>query len=192
MLYGEKECSMPLFTLDQKVVYPAHGVARVVEIIERTVGGTAMKFYKLSFLYKDMTILIPVEGSSQTGVRPLSSIAQIDEAIACMGHVEKRPLHDIDINPSGWNKRQKDYQLRIQSGDFKVVLDIYQELMFISQQKELSFGEKGLLHTTEELLVQELVVVKAIDRSQAVEILRAPFKEFYFMPHSTLRESALQ
>lgn len=176
------------FKINEKVVYPAHGVAAVEEIVEKMVSGSSLSFYKLSFLYKDMTILIPVNNCEQTGVRQLSAVSDIDTSLALLQEkVAKQDFTEIDVSPSGWNKRHKDYQNRLQNGDFSSVLDIYQELMYIAQGKDLSFGEKGLLQTTEELLAQELMVTKGIDRGDSLELLRAPFKQFvisYTSPHS--------
>lgn len=167
------------FKLNEKVIYPAHGVALIKDIVEKAVAGTTLKFYRLSFMYKDMTILIPVNNCEQTGVRRLSVTKDIDDTLQVYtSRVTEQRFEEIDVSPSGWNKRHKDYQLRVQAGDFKGVLDIYQELMYIAQGKDLSFGEKGLLHTTEELLTQEMMVAKDIDRSSALELLRSPFKQF--------------
>lgn len=167
------------FKINEKLVYPAHGVAVVEDVIEKMVSGRSLAFYKLAFLYKDMTILIPVNNCEQTGVRQLSALVDIDGALAALQErIAKQEFVTVDVSPSGWNKRNKDYQNRVQNGDFAVVLDIYQELMHIAQNKDLSFGEKTLLQTTEELLAQELMVIKAIDRGDALELLRAPFKQF--------------
>ena len=167
------------FKVNEKVVYPAHGVAFVQDIIEKMVTGNRLKFYKLSFLYKDMTILIPVTNCEQTGVRGLSSPSKIDEALSAFNEkVLQQRFAEVDVSPSAWNKRHKDYLNRVQAGDFASVLAIYQELMYMAQHKDLSFGEKTLLHTTEELLAQELMVTKEIDRSESLELLRSPFNQF--------------
>jgi CarD family transcriptional regulator len=167
------------FKINEKVVYPAHGVAVVEDVIEKVVGGNRLQFYKLSFLYKDMTILIPVNNCEQTGVRCLSTVKEIDNALSVFNEkVLQHRFSEVDVSPSAWNKRHKDYQNRMQGGDFSGVLAIYQELMYMAQHKDLSFGEKNLLHTTEELLGQELMVAKDIDRSASLEFLRSPFKQF--------------
>jgi len=167
------------FKINERVVYPSHGVAVVEDIVEKQVSGTALHFYKLSFLYKDMTILIPVSNTSQTGVRFLNTPAVVDDAVsAYTNSVVQQRFEDLDTGPTVWSKRQKDYQARVQSGDFVNVLEIYRELMHISQQKELSFGEKTLLQLSEDLLSQEIMVVKNIDRSTSLELIRAPFKQF--------------
>jgi len=167
------------FKINEKIFYPAHGVAVVGDIVEKVVSGNKISFYKLSFLYKDMTILIPVNNSEQTGVRVLSEVDMLDQCLSKLNEdVLKRQFEEIDVSPSAWNRRHKDYQMRIQEGGFEGVLGIYQELMYIAQHKDLSFGEKNLLHSTEELLAQELMVTKDIDRSASLELLRAPFKQF--------------
>ena len=180
------------FKVNEKVVYPAHGVALVQDIIEKVVTGSRLQFYKLSFVYKDMTILIPVNNCEQTGVRGLSSEKEIDNALSVFNEkVLKQRFTEVDVSPSAWNKRHKDYQNRVQSGDFSSVLAIYQELMYMAQHKDLSFGEKNLLHTTEELLAQELMVTKNIDRSASLELLRAPFKQFVINYAPTQGQSTL-
>lgn len=167
------------FKVNEKVFYPAHGVAAVQDLVEKTVSGTRLQFYKLSFLFKDMTILIPVSNCEQTGVRALNSLKDIDAHLSLFNEkVLSQRFNEVDVSPSAWNKRHKDYQARIQAGDFPGVLAIYQELMYMAQHKDLSFGEKNLLHTTEELLAQELMVTKDIDRGDALETLRSPFKQF--------------
>ena len=180
------------FKVNEKVVYPAHGVALVQDVIEKVVTGNRLQFYKLSFVYKDMTILIPVNNCEQTGVRGLSTEKEIDNALCVFNEkVLKHRFTEVDVSPSAWNKRHKDYQSRVQNGDFSGVLAIYQELMYMAQHKDLSFGEKSLLHTTEELLAQELMVTKNIDRSASLELLRSPFKQFVINYAPTQGQSTL-
>jgi CarD family transcriptional regulator len=167
------------FKINEIVFYPSHGVAVIEDIAEKNVGGAAMKFYKLSFLYKDMTVLVPVTTSSQTGVRALNTPDHLEACLAKLSDdVASRRFDSVDVSPAVWSKRQRDYQTRVQTGEFAVVLSIYQELMFVNQSKELSFGEKALLHTAEDLLAQELMVVRGLEHSDALELIRAPFKQF--------------
>jgi len=53
-----------------------------------------------------------------------------------------------------WFERERDYRARL-CGDFASVQGVYKELMDISQQRELSFGEKKFLRAAEELIAQE-------------------------------------
>jgi len=133
-----------MFQVNDRVFYPGHGVAIIEEVIEKFVTGKTLKFFKLKFLCKDMTILIPVNGNSDNmGIRLLNSIKGVDDALKVLFSAPKKVLNASDFTPSSWNKRNKDYQLKIQGGDLKDIVCIYKDLMYISKYKELSFGEKS-------------------------------------------------
>ena len=180
-----------MFKLNDHVVYPGHGVAVVAEIIERTVAGTAIKFLKLSFLFKDTTILVPTYNVDNIGIRLPADEKLVNSTLKELGKKPERQLESIDFTPSGWNRRYKDYQMRIQSGDLLEISKIYRDLMHIAQQKDLSFGERTVLQTTEELIVQEIQVVKNKEREMVIHLLRNPFKQFIFHDRSFLHEAAL-
>ncbi len=146
-----------MFSNNEKVVYPGHGVAVVERIVERKVAGNNAKFFQLRFINKDMMILVPVNSTNKIGIRPLSTNDSIE-------HVFKFLSSPLDIkikdpNGSNWNKRNKEYQLRLMSGNLDGICEIYRELKSIEMLKDLSFGEKGLLAKTESLLVEEIVFV---------------------------------
>ena len=63
---------------------------------------------------------------------------------------------------TNWNKRNKEYQGKIRTGNLREICEIYKDLKHIQCQKELSFGEKNLLHQTEGLLVEEIALVSNI------------------------------
>ncbi len=167
-----------MFSLKDKVVYPGHGVAIVERELEKNVAGTSVVFFKLNFLFKEMTILVPTHAVQTTGVRQLSDIAVVEKSLNELLEPPDKKVEDLDLTPSGWNKRYKNYHAKIQTGLLLEVAKIYRDLMHISQQKELSFGEKTLLQTTEDLLLQEIVSVKKSERTQVLQELRAPFKQF--------------
>ena len=177
-----------MFELNTKVVYPGHGVALVESLIEKKVSGTTITFFKLSFLYKDMTILLPTHNLDSTGVRFLSDEKMVKKAMKALLIEPGKEIEQLDLSPSGWNKRNKEYQSRIQSGKLLDIVSIYRDLMHISVQKELSFGEKSLLHATEELLVQEIIEVQAKERTSVLQELREPFKRLFVGSKSGLSQ----
>lgn len=166
-----------MFKQDDKVVYPGYGVAVVEEIVEKLIGEDTILFFKLSFLFKDMTILVPSYNVKTIGIRLPSDAETIDHAIKELDRKPERQLESIDFTPSGWNRRQKNYQIKIQSGLLLDIVKIYRDLMYVAKQKELSFGERALLQTTEELISQEIQLVRDIDRSNIIQELRSPFRK---------------
>jgi CarD family transcriptional regulator len=175
-----------MFKLHDHVIYPAHGVAVVSEISEKMIAGVAIQFLKLNFVFKDMMILVPTYNIATIGIRYPSSEQEVNSAIYELSKKPEKVLDSIDFTPSGWNRRHKEYQLKIQDGKLIEVAKIYRDLMFIAQQKDLSFGERTVLLSTEELLVQEMQIVKLKDRDVVIQLLRNPFKQFIFHDKSFL------
>lgn len=174
-----------MVNVHDKVVYPGHGVAEVEEISEKLIGGNRVSFAKLVFLFKDMTILVPMYNLAAIGVRLPSTQVDIDTVFLELRKAPVRKLDVLDFTPSGWNKRHKEYQNRIQTGNIMEIAKIYRDLMHTSQHKDLSFGERALLQTTEELLAQEIQVVKNNERELVVQELRIPFKQIIFESHAS-------
>lgn len=159
-----------MFVLDEKVVYPGHGVAKISRIIDKIVAGSPTRFFELKFLNKDMTILVPIDNLDVVGLRRLSSPDSINTIFKILSE-------PIDLIPSemigNWNKRNKEYQGKLRTGNLHDICKIYRDLRYISIYKELSFGEKTLLQQTELLLAQEISLVKKIGEDKMIEQLRS-------------------
>ena len=175
-----------MFSLKDKVVYPGHGIAVIDDIVEKKVLNVNINFFKLSFLYKDTTILIPVQSIENTGIRYPSTKEVIGKVKDELYKPPKKRLEFLDFTPSGWNRRNKEYQLKIQGGDIIEIAQIFRDLMYVAQQKELSFGEKNLLQAAEELLIQEIQLVTERQRDFVVQELHDPFKQIFF--HETRQQ----
>ena len=160
-----------MFAHNEKIVYPGHGVAQINRIVEKKIAGKATKFFELRFLNKDMTILVPIDNAVQVGIRPLSSNKYVNDIFKMLS-VPVVPTHNELAMPN-WNKRNKEYQGKLRTGDLREICAIYRDLKHIETQKELSFGEKTLLHQTESLLVEEIAIVKNMGEEKAIKQLRS-------------------
>ncbi len=166
-----------MFSLHEKVVYPGHGVAQINRIIERKIAGKPMQFFELTFLNKDMTILIPVNNVVSVGIRKLNSSNSINDILKMLAE----PFDYIpnEVTVTNWNKRNKEYQGRIRTGNLKEICGIYRDLKHIEKHKELSFGEKNLLHQTEGLLVEEIALVHNKEEEKTIEQIRSIVKNMH-------------
>ena len=158
------------FVLGEKVVYAGHGVAEISRVVEKKVAGATANFFELKFLSKDMTILVPTHNLASVGVRRLSSQENINDIFKILSQPPQCVHHELAT--SNWNKRNKEYQCRLRTGNLSEICKIYRDLRHMSGQKELSFGEKNLLSQTEALLVEEIAIVKCIVEEKAIEQLR--------------------
>ena len=103
-----------MFSLNEKVVYPGHGVAKINRIIERRVGGQQTTFFELKFLDNDMTVLVPIDNLSSIGVRKVSSDEKIKELF---DKLSKPATSDQAKGEtycgSNWGKRLKRYHFQL-------------------------------------------------------------------------------
>lgn len=161
-----------MFCLHQKVVYPGHGVAHINCILEKDVAGTRTTFFELQFLNKDVTVLVPMHNASNVGIRHLSTSKHVNDAFLILTQPARKLSH-YEFTASSWNKRNKEYQLKLRNGTLSDLTEIYRDLRFIEKQKELSFGEKNILNRAESLLAEEIAEINQVDEATATEKLRA-------------------
>ncbi len=166
-----------MFKVKDEVVYPGHGVAVIQEAVETKVGAKKAIFFKLSFKYKDMTILVPSERLETSGVRFVSKQEVVDEVLEeLLKEPECKKTYRDNI-AAGWSKRQKDYQSKIESGMLIDVAKTYRDLRRFSEKKTLSFGEKGLMLMAEDLLSQEILAATKLDKEEVLKQIRLPFEK---------------
>lgn len=170
-----------MFALNEKVVYPGHGVARVSGVIEKIVSGHVAHFYELRFIHKEMVVLVPIENLAAVGVRALSSHAMIREVFAVLSApFTYNPIDYVVI--SSWNKRSKKYHALLRSGNMIEVAKIYRDLTFISKHKDLSFGERMHLQQAETLLAEEIALVEVLTVDKAIHELRSSCEQISVHP----------
>jgi len=158
-----------MFSLNEKVVYPGYGVARVSRIVEKSVGGQKITFYEFVVLNNNMTVMIPIDRLHEVGIRKVS-MQHIDSLFVLLERPFKKKISEIPT--ANWTKKSRVYWGGLRTGDLNSVCRIYQELMYISTEKELSYSEKKLLQSTENLLVEEILAATEMNECQAREKLR--------------------
>lgn len=158
-----------MFRLHEKVVYPGQGVAVITRIVTKIIQNKTASFFELKLLNKERIILIPVDNALSAGIRRLSSVEHI---VNLVEKISKPYIHNDGVL-ANWNKRNKEYLVGIRSGDLLEIGEIYRKLKHMQRYKELSFGEKALLEQTEEMLVQEIALVKNMKEENAVQFVRS-------------------
>lgn len=164
-----------MFTLGDYVFFPGHGVALLEEFEEKKILDKTVQVMKLSFKFKAQTVWLPSHTIKQSGLRFLSSEKEIADAFLELNLMPERKFESIDFTPSGWSRRHKRCQALMQTGILRNLMKIYRDFMYITKQKELSFGEKALLTLVEDLIVQEVVTVRTVEKEEIVQELKAPF-----------------
>ncbi|HOJ43312.1 MAG TPA: CarD family transcriptional regulator [Syntrophorhabdaceae bacterium] len=162
-----------MFEVGEVAVYPGHGVGRIESIEEREFSGTKQAFYVMRILDTDMTIMVPVDGSKNAGLRSVINSNDVKKVYDILK--EKNVTHDN----APWNRRYKEYMEKIKSGSIFEVAMVLRELYSLKVWKELSFGEKKMFEIARNLIKKELSIALTKDENEVEEEIEEIFTKNY-------------
>jgi CarD family transcriptional regulator len=140
--------------IGQKAVYPSRGIAEVIGVERKEIGGRQENFYVLRLATSDLKILVHIDKAEQVGLRPVAGKTDADEVFEILRErVAKADRHT-------WNRRYRAFMDKIKSGSLFEVAEVFRDLARLKRSKVLSFGEGRMLDTARGLLVQELIVAR--------------------------------
>ena len=160
----------PHFRPDDFVVYPAHGVGRIVSIDEQEVAGIRLEMFVISFDKDKMTLRVPTARAAQIGMRSLSSPDLIDRALETLKGKAR-------VKRAMWSRRAQEYEQKINSGELMSIAEVVRDLHRNDEQREQSCSERQLYEAALERLTREVAAVAGGDEENAqrrvVEVLES-------------------
>ena len=161
---------MATFKVGDVVVYPSHGVAEVVSIEKRDIGGELQVFYMLKIMENGMRVMVPLANIEQRGMREIISSEEADKVFDVLKKREKK------MESTTWNRREREYREKIKTGSLFEVAKVLRDLYVLKGDKELSFGERKILDIARSLLVREISISKGITQEEVETKFRAIFR----------------
>jgi len=143
------------FSVGDNAVYPAHGVGVIEAIEKKVISGDTHMFYVMRILHNGMMIMIPKSNVESVGLRQVISKDEVKKIYNI--------LQEKDVpreNHQTWNRRYRQYTEKIKTGSVFEIAEVLRALFRLKKTKELSFGEKKILDTVQNLLVKEISIVK--------------------------------
>ena len=140
-----------IYNVKDYVVYPKHGVGKIVAIDKATIGKIEITFYKVHVEKEKLTLSIPL--NQQSKLRRVSSINQINKAISIL---KSKPR----IKRTMWSRRAQEYDQKINSGKLyelaEVVRDLNKKTDVIAEQ---SYSERQLFEKAYDRFKSEFQVI---------------------------------
>jgi CarD family transcriptional regulator len=159
-----------IFDVGDYVVYPKHGVGRVIELQKSEIAGMALELYVLRFEKERMTLRVPTNKAEGVGMRKLSSNKQMEEALETL---KGKPR----VKRTMWSRRAQEYEAKINSGDLVSIAEVVRDLFRADDQPEQSYSERQIFEAAASRLARELAAMEQLDEPKALEklleILRA-------------------
>lgn len=149
-----------MFKPGESLYYPAVGVGIVEDIVQRSFGTEEKSFYRIIVIQKRATVMVPVDDFARVGIRP---IVDNETMLQIFSFFKELPDEELF---QGWTKRFRTYEERLKSADPFEIAEIFRDLMLQSKRKELSFGERRVLESARQLVVQELSCCTARSESE--------------------------
>ena len=144
------------FQIGDKAVYPVHGVAEVVALEQRDIGGSKTPVYILKILDTGLKIMVPTTNANSVGLRDLITPRQVKEVLSIL------KSRDVPRDTQTWNRRYREYMEKIKTGSVFEIAEVMRDLSVLRATKELSFGERKMLDTARGLLLKELALAKGV------------------------------
>ncbi len=156
------------FEVGDRVVYPHHGAAVIVQRESREFDGVAQEFLVLEMAHGELVLRVPVDKADEVGMRPPIGSDEVSDLFELLGRKDVR-------EPSNWSRRFKNHQEKLKSGDIYQLAEVVRNLALRDQSKGLSAGEKSMFTKAREVLVSELSVALDVSEDEALEQVQAQF-----------------
>ena len=146
----------PEFRPNEYVVYPAHGVGKILSIEEQEIAGLQMELFVISFEKDKMTLRVPTNKAAAYGMRSLASPELVTKALATLRGKAR-------VKKAMWSRRAQEYEQKINSGDLLSIAEVVRDLHRTDDQREQSYSERQLYEAALERLTREVAAVSGVN-----------------------------
>ena len=150
------------FKNGQYVVYPTQGVGKLVATEDQIIAGEKVKMLVIDFEKNHMTLRVPIDRTEISGLRPLSTIKKMDEAIALA-------KSKAGVKRSIWTRRAAQYEENINSGDPMKLAEVVRDLQRRTSTDTMTFSSRRLYLRALERMAQEFAVLHKMEIDEAME-----------------------
>ena len=149
------------FRTGEHIVYPAHGVGRIVSIEEQEIAGAKLELFVINFEKDKMTLRVPTTTLESVGMRKLAEDKVVKKALATLKGKAR-------VKRTMWSRRAQEYEAKINSGDLVAIAEVVRDLYRSEAQPEQSYSERQLYEAALDRMAREIAAVEKLDDASAV------------------------
>jgi CarD family transcriptional regulator len=149
------------FRTGESIVYPAHGVGRIIDIEDQEVAGMKLELFVISFEKDKMTLRVPVAKAATVGMRKLADEVTVERALETVRGRAR-------VKRTMWSRRAQEYEAKINSGDLIAISEVVRDLYRSQAQPEPSYSERQLYEQAIDRMSREVSVVEKTTEAEAV------------------------
>jgi CarD family transcriptional regulator len=152
------------FQKDEYVVYPTHGVGRIVGIEEQEIAGCKLELFVINFEKDKMTLRVPTSKCESAGMRKLSDDSIVTKALDTLRGRAR-------VKRTMWSRRAQEYEAKINSGDLVSIAEVVRDLFRSDTQPEQSYSERQLYEAALDRMAREISAVQDVDEVMAIQAI---------------------
>lgn len=146
------------------VVYPAHGVGKLMGKETHEIGGHSVELYVINFDKERMTLRLPKAKAKAAGLRPVVTIDEMNDALEAL-------KTKVKVKRTMWSRRAAEYETKINSGDPKCIAEVIRDLFRVNRELDQSYSERQIYQAAMERFVREYSVVTAQGEDESINAL---------------------
>lgn len=153
-----------MFNIEENVVYPMHGVGKIVEIATKTILNKKKKYYVVELINTKMRVMVPVDNAETIGLRHIMDKKQIPK-------IAKLLQEEYVEQEEDWKIRYQNNLTKVKSGSITAVAEVCRNLYKRARDKELSVMERKLYESAYSLMINEVALAKSISAEDASNMI---------------------
>lgn len=139
------------FNAGEYVVYPTHGVGKVVGVTKENIAGSELECLVINFSKDKMSEKLPTYRISNSGLRKISDEKTMNEAFETLKGKAK-------VRKFTWSRRSQEYENKINSGNPVAIAEVIRDLYRNENIAEQSYSERQIYEKAVERLATEVSV----------------------------------
>src|SRR6201998_3614942 len=166
MTTAKKTSTKQGFKTGESIVYPSHGVGKIVSIDEQEVAGFKLELFVISFSKDKMTLRVPTTKIASVGMRKLSEPAVVARALDTLRGRAR-------VKRTMWSRRAQEYEAKINSGDLLSITEVVRDLYRSDAQPEQSYSERQLYEAASDRLAREIAAVNRTSHDETLKLMES-------------------
>jgi len=139
------------FKAGENIVYPTHGVGRILTIEKFQYDLVEEQLYVIQFFQDKLTIRVPFVKAKLIGLRNITSKPSMTRTLSILKQKPK-------IKKAMWSRRAQEYDQKINSGDIKQLSEVVRDLFRKDDQTEQSYSERQMFQVAFERYTREFAI----------------------------------
>ena len=148
------------FSAKEIVVYPGQGVGIITDITKKEIDGEVIDYYVIYLSDSDMTVLVPITGIDNLGIRRIVTKAEAEAALKFLSE-------DFEPIPIDWKARYQMNMDLFKSGKILDTASVVRSLYQRSKTKELPIQERKLYDSAYRIFQDEIAAALKMTKTEA-------------------------